>query len=448
VAADGWTTCASEGEVCNLPGARQVRYGANGSYAYQSANNAIPCNNATFGNPASGRKICEYAPANAAPVSGPVFARAASGRVLAVGPGRAFAKPCDAFAAAADGDVIEIDAAGNYYGDVCAINPNDLTIRGINGRPHIDAGGNQSGGKGTWVVKGMRTAIDNVELSGARVPDQNGAAIRLDGIHLTLTNSFIHDNENGILSNSDYTSDIVVEHCEFGHNGYGDGRTHNLYIGRVASLTFRFNYSHDANIGHNLKSRAGTNTIAYNRFSSTAPGETGSTASGAPSYEIDLPWGGNTIIIGNLIEQPGANSNSNIVAYAMEGVNDSNLQSLYVVNNTFVNDAGGGQFLLIGGGVSKPVLVQNNLFAGPGAIINQQAALLRNNYAADFPAFVNRAAYDLHPAAGAPFIGAGADAGYTLTGATLTPAFEYLHTAGGAARPAHSPIDIGAYAAR
>jgi hypothetical protein len=448
VSADGWTLCASEGEVCSVPGPRQVRYGANGSYAYQTVGDSIPCNNATFSDSASGRKTCEYAPDNAAPVAGIVFARANSGRVLQVGPNKPFARPCDAFAAASDGDTIEIDAAGSYNGDVCAIYPNDLTIRGVNGRPHIDAAHNQYGGKGTWVVKGMRTLIDNVELSGAAVPDNNGAAIRLDGIHLTVTNSFIHDNEDGILTSNDYTSDIVVEHCEFGHNGYGDGYSHNLYIGRVASLTFRYNYSHDANQGHNLKSRAGSNTIAYNRFSSTAPGAAGSTAIGQPSYEIDLPWGGNTVIMGNVIEQPAYNSNSNILAYAEEGVKDANLQSLYVVNNTFVNDAGSGQFLMIGDSVSKPVFLQNNVFAGPGGIITQGSAIQRNNYAAMFPAFVDRAGYDLHPAPGAPFIGAGAAAGVTLTGESLTPVFEYVHAAGSVARPARSPIDIGAYAAR
>ena len=38
---------------------------------------------------------------------------------------------------------------------------------------------------------------------------------------------------------------------------------HNLYIGHVNKLTFRFNYSHHAYIGHNLKSRADANYILY-----------------------------------------------------------------------------------------------------------------------------------------------------------------------------------------
>jgi hypothetical protein len=97
-------------------------------------------------------------------------------------------------------------------------------------------------------------------MYGAKVPDKNGAALRLEGTNFTLRNSFLHDNENGILSNANTSSNIVIEYTEFGHNGYGDGYSHNLYIGNVGSLTFRYNYSHDANVGHNLKSRAPTST--------------------------------------------------------------------------------------------------------------------------------------------------------------------------------------------
>src|SRR3989442_1761697 len=69
---------------------------------------------------------------------------------LTVGPGKMFAKPCAAIAAAADGDTIEIDAGGNYDGDVCGISKNGLTLRGIGGRAKIDAATNNFGGKGTW----------------------------------------------------------------------------------------------------------------------------------------------------------------------------------------------------------------------------------------------------------------------------------------------------------
>jgi hypothetical protein len=446
--ADGWTQCAAEGEVCTVPGARQVRYGANGSYTYQNVTADITCNNATFDNPAPGaEKSCQYAPAGVT-VAGRVYSRAVSGRTLSVGPGRDYARPCDALNVAGDGDVVEIDAAGSrtYDRDVCAFHANDLTIRGINGRPKIGAFGNYAWGKGTWVITGSRVVVDNVELWGAQVPDGNGSAIRLDGKHLTVRNSFIHDNESGILTSNDGESDILIENTEFGHNGNDGGGTHNLYVGHVASLTFRSSYSHDARVGHNLKSRARVNNISYNRFSSTPPGQFETTAPAQPSYEIDLPNAGTAYLIGNVIEQPSANQNSNMVSYGVEGATNPG-KSLYVVNNTFINDdSSNGMFILVGSDVTTPLLAQNNIFAGTGSLTSQANALLQTNYRSLAPDFVNRAAYDLRPAAGAPFIGAGSATGFSTSGVALTPLRQYVHIAGSRAR--NGALDIGAYSAQ
>jgi hypothetical protein len=247
-----------------------------------------------------------------------------SAATLSVGPGKTYAAPCAAFAKAQTGDIVEIAGNKTYSGDVCTINANDLTIRGINGRPKIDAAGKNAQGKGIWVVKGNNIKVENVEMYGAKVPDQNGAALRLEGTHFTLRSSYLHNNENGILSGANANSNIVVEYSEFGFNGIGDGRTHNLYVGNVASLNFRYNYSHDANVGHNLKSRAKLNTITYNRFSSTTS---------KPSYEIDLPNGGTSYVIGNVIHQPSNHNNPGMLAYALEGATNPG-QDLYVVNNT------------------------------------------------------------------------------------------------------------------
>jgi len=374
-------------------------------------------------------------------------AGSASAATLSVGPGKTYAAPCAAFNAAKDGDTVEIAGNNIYKGDVCGIYRNNLTVRGVNGRPMIDANGANAMGKGTWVVIGNNITIDNVEMYGARVPDQNGAALRLEGTGFTLRNSFLHDNENGILSGENTASDVLIEYSEFGHNGFGDGYTHNLYIGKARSLTFRYSYSHDANVGHNLKSRAMVNTIYNNRFSSTAVGQSGSTASGSPSYEIDLPNAGTAYVIGNVIEQPAAYSNPNILAYGEEGASNPG-QDLYVVNNTFLNDSGsGGTFVMVGSGVTTPVLLQNNIFGGVGTATNQGNAIDRTNYRATSPAFVDRAGYDLHPAANSPAINAGSTPGVAASGFALTPIAQYKHVASGETRTSAGQIDIGAYEA-
>lgn len=372
------------------------------------------------------------------------LAASASAATLTVGAGMMYPTPCRAFAAATAGDTVLINAA-TYAGDVCGIYAHNLIIRGVNGRPKIDAAGRNAMGKGTWVVVGNNITVENVEMYGAKVVDRNGAAIRLEGTGFTMRRSFLHDNENGILTGANLNSDIVIEYSEFGHNGGGTGQTHNLYVGNVKSLTFRYNFSHDANVGHNLKSRAQTNHILYNRFSSTVPGQVGTTASGQPSYEIDLPNAGLSYVIGNVIQQPAANQNPSLVSYGVEGASNPS-HNLYVVNNTFLNDdTVRGTFVLVGSGVTKPVLMQNNILAGTGAVSNQTTVVQMTNYRSVAPGFVDRATYDLRPTANALVIDAGSVPGVSVTGASLRPIYGYKHTANVIARPVSGAIDIGAY---
>ncbi|MGC4089350.1 MAG: right-handed parallel beta-helix repeat-containing protein [Polyangiaceae bacterium] len=262
-------------------------------------------------------------------------------KTLAVGPGGAYATPCQAFAAASDGDTIEIDATGNYAGDVCAIARSGLSIRGVGGRAKIDAAGKNAQGKAIWVVQGSDTSVENIEFSGAKVPDLNGAGIRQEGKNLSVRGCYFHDNEDGILAGDVAGSEILIEASEFDRNGAGDGYSHNLYINHVAKLTFRYNYSHRAKVGHLLKSRAAENHVLYNRLSAEAEGTS--------SYELDLPNGGKSYVIGNVIEQGTLTENPAMLAFLEEGGNAQNpSDALFVVNNTFVNRVGRGSFMLIG----------------------------------------------------------------------------------------------------
>src|ERR1035438_4642765 len=191
-------------------------------------------------------RICEFL----------MFAVCANAAVLRVGPGQQYLTTCGAIDAAAAGDTIQIDAAGNYDGDVCGWTTNDLTIVGGNGRPRIDAAGNSFRGRATWMISGNNTTVENIEFTGAKGPNQNGAAIWQIGANLTLRKCYVHGNEDGILAGDNPTSHIVIENTEFAENGYGDGYSHNIYINHIARFTLRFSYSHDAISGHLVKSRA------------------------------------------------------------------------------------------------------------------------------------------------------------------------------------------------
>ena len=101
-------------------------------------------------------------------------------RVLRVGPQHALKTPSAAARVAQDGDTVEIEG-GDYVGDVASWRQNRLTLRGVNGRPHLMAGGKSAEGKAIWVIKGAAVVVDNIEFSGVRVPGFAGAGIRSKG---------------------------------------------------------------------------------------------------------------------------------------------------------------------------------------------------------------------------------------------------------------------------
>jgi hypothetical protein len=354
---------------------------------------------------------------------------------LQVGPDKPYKAPCAAIAAAAPGDIIEIDA-GLYLGDVCAWSTDNLTLRGVNGLAHLDADHKNALGKAIWVPQGSNTVVENIEFSGAQVPSHNGAGIRADGKNLTVHHCFFHDNEEGILESNIAGSNILIEFTEFDHNGYKNGQSHNVYIGHAASLTFRFNYSHNAIVGHLLKTRAAVNFILYNRL--TEEGGTG-------SYETDVPNGGTTYFIGNLIQQGPNTQNSTLLTYLEEGINSLNPGTdLYVVNNTFVNQLpSGGTFAFVSPVDTTAALMENNIFFGPGTLTNQGSAVLVTNFTGD-PRFVSLDNFDYHLTAGSPAIDAGTEPG-TANGFSLRPVDEYVQPACGEQRLPVGGIDIGAY---
>jgi hypothetical protein len=344
----------------------------------------------------------------------------AAARMLHVGPGQRFARPCQAIAAARRGDTVLIDARGSrgYRGDVCAWSTDRLTIEGVHGQAHIDAAGANSEGKAIWVIAGNDTTIKNVALSGARVPDDNGAGIRQEGAGLTIEHCRFDHNQEGILAADNPASDIVIDASVFADNGAGDGYSHNIYINHVRSFTLRHSYSTDANVGHLVKSRALRNYILYDRLT----GE-----QGTDSYELDLPNGGLSYVIGTVLEQGTHTQNPNLLAYGEEG--ELNPDShLYAVNDTFVNGLRRGAAMLIGDGVA-PVLAENDLSTGSPVFVGQAGALLRHNCVTADPRFVNPARYDYTLRASSPCRHAGRRPG-RAQGFSLVPRFQYAGVAG------------------
>lgn len=279
------------------------------------------------------------------------LARAAT---LRVGPQYQLKLPSQAARVAKDGDVVEIEA-GNYPRDAAVWRASRLTLRGVNGMAQLVSGGVTVEGKAIWVIKGNDTVVEDVGFFEARVPDQNGAGIRLEGANLTVRRCLFRDNENGILTGANAASEVLVENSEFDHNGFGDGYSHNLYIGAIGRFTLRDSISRQARAGHQVKSRAMINIITGNRL------EDG--PSGRSSYLIDLPSGGDVEITGNVLQQGPLAENFTMLAYGAENLPYA-VNRLRITGNTFINDRQQGCRAIWVKPALETVEVSGNKFVG------------------------------------------------------------------------------------
>lgn len=373
-----------------------------------------------------------------------LFTGVANADTLTVGAGKTYRSPCAAIAAAKAGDTIAVDA-GRYDGDHCSWSTDNLTLRGVNGRAVIDAGkdpGNVAARKGILVTDAPRFTLESFELAGAAVGgnDKNAAGLRHQGKDLVVRDCSFHDNENGILGSptasgkdAPGTGSVLIENSEFSANGYGDGQSHNIYLGKYLTFTMKGSYSHDAVVGHLLKSRALTNIVASNRFDDGT--------SDAVSYEVSFPDAGRAYVVGNVIVQSNAGGNNSVIIdYGSEPQKNPDLP-LFVVNNTIVNNRTNGA-TFVKNYTATPSVIQNDIFVGAGTISSPDNAVTTTNYQGDAPGFV-AAGSDWHLAAGSPCIDKGTDA--TSLGANAITTSEYVAPLGTTPRSSLGTIDIGAY---
>lgn len=246
--------------------------------------------------------------------------------ILTVGVGQQYSSLSKAVAAAQDGDTIKVQA-GTYTNDFTTISK-DLIIEGTGGMAKFVATIAPPNGKAIMVTKADVT-IRNLEFSGAKVADDNGAGIRYESGNLVVEKSYFHHNQMGLLSNGDPAGTITIRDSEFAFNGGGDGYTHGLYVNGVRSLVVEGSYFHDANNGHHVKSRAANTTLTNNRILDGA--------NGISSYNIDLPNGGNAVLQGNVIQQNAKSPNVAIVSYGAEG-NLKAGSSLVMTDNVVIDD--------------------------------------------------------------------------------------------------------------
>ncbi|MSP82181.1 MAG: hypothetical protein EXQ94_04400 [Alphaproteobacteria bacterium] len=378
-------------------------------------------------------------------------------RLITVGPAGEYGTIREAADAAKDGDVVEI-AAGTYTGDVATWTANDLTIRGVGGRPVLDAAGQSVGGKAIWVITGNNVLVDNIAFINATVSDQNGAGIRYEGGLLTVRNSVFKDNEEGILTNNVASMVLIVESSVFQDNGVagdGGGKVHGIYAGNIGEVVVRGSLFIGTKIGHHLKSRALKTTALCNRF------EDG--PEGTASFAIDLPDGGDALIMGNVFHQGMLADNSHTIAYGNESLSNPG-RTLIIIFNTFVDDLNKAELIRVPEGEPVRVHVSNNIFVGKTPFITQGSPTDPNLRVgpsngqdqgvldsvqdlfgfAESESFAVTLTEDYHLVAGSKAIDAGVD-NVALDAEVIVPQCEYVEPASERPRSKVGALDVGAF---
>ena len=271
---------------------------------------------------------------------------------LRVGPDEKVRSLAEAARLARDGWLIEV-AAGDYRADVASWRRDGLRLRAVGGRVRMIADGAHAERKGIFVVNGRGVEIEGFDFSGATVPDNNGAGLRLETGSLVVRDCSFSDCQCGLLTNNDPDTRLLVENCEFSRpRPVASAFTHLLYAGRIAQLAVRGCHFHEGHHGHLLKSRAARSHIEGNHF-----------VSGAASYELEFPNGGQARVLGNLIEQTGQSGNPLMLSYGAEGWAWP-LNELDLAHNTWIDHLGGLPLRISTGGQTR-VRAFNNLLMSP-----------------------------------------------------------------------------------
>lgn len=372
----------------------------------------------------------------------------AAGGVWHVGPTRQYTTPAAVSGLAGHGDTIYIDAAEYPNHPQVYFGQDGLLIRGLGGRPRLEAGAalaNNSNGKAILVIGGDHVHIDHIEFANAVVPDHNGAGIRQEGCALTVTHCFFNGNEMGILGGNIPACNVRLEHNIFVNNGSSanPGYQHNVYIGRIDTLIFRYNYSINAIAeGHELKSRAAVNIIQYNYIGNLTT---------VDSRTVDLPNGGTVILVGNVLEQGPSSANSNIFGYGLEGMSNNAPHEVWIAHNTFINKKNTGNFIQLANG-TELLFLKNNIMVGPttSGLIQGNPTTMDSSHNLIHPdigiaGFQSASDYDYHLLDGSPAIDQGVVLDQVIGDFPLWAENEYADTAGYQVRMTNGLPDIGAF---
>lgn len=226
--------------------------------------------------------------------------------------GQGFAHLDDALMAVRGQDATVLIAPGVYR--ECAIQQaGRITFKAVQpGTAIFD--GTACEDKAALVLRGEGSTVDGIVFRNLRVPDGNGAGIRIELGDLTVVNSMFLDSQEGILGATDQPTRIRIERSTFSGLGQCDETpdcAHSIYLGNSGTVTITRSRFERGRGGHYVKLRSPRVDIADNSFDDTAGRKT--------NYMIDLPEGATGRIADNVFVQGAQKENwSGLIVVAAE----------------------------------------------------------------------------------------------------------------------------------
>lgn len=255
-----------------------------------------------------------------------LLAQSADAAYTVVETGRTYSRLQQAVDAIGDGTG-SIAIAPGLHADCAVQAAGDITyLSSAPGKAVFD--GVSCEGKAALVLRGRNADISGIVFQNMRVPDSNGAGIRLERGNLTVAQSWFRDSQQGILTADNPGGRIVIDKSTFTRLGTCEGAggcAHSIYIGDYGHLRVTRSRFEQGRGGHYVKSRTARVEIASSSFDDSGGRGT--------NYMIDLPAGSVGQITNNWFVQGQDKQNySAFIAVAPEGRRNSS-QGLHISGN-------------------------------------------------------------------------------------------------------------------
>nr|WP_240959932.1 right-handed parallel beta-helix repeat-containing protein [Novosphingobium olei] len=249
--------------------------------------------------------------------AGAVFAQAGMTPYTLVESGQRFGTLQQAVNAVGEGSGT-ISIAPGAWRDCAVQTTGDVAyIAEVPGKVAFD--GQTCEGKAALVMRGRSMRVEGVTFQNLRVPEGNGAGIRLEHGNLTVRQAWFRDSEEGILSAEDPTGTVLIEKSTFSRLGRCDrglSCAHSVYFANYGNVVIRRSRFEEGRGGHYVKSHAARIEVVDSSFDDSRGKTT--------NYMIDLSVGATGLITGNWFVQGKDKENySAFIANGAEGHNHS-----------------------------------------------------------------------------------------------------------------------------